>query len=126
MTQKTNGPDSNNSDDFTASDFSIRFIKLSQNEGIVLGHKYQRQIMNSETQIRTTLTTVHYRQAPGKVIQVERINQPGVTTGETWTNIVSQQVQGTSIRWLPGTCGSISLILTRNVKSQHHLLPFHS
>lgn len=49
---------SNDGDDFTAGDFSIRFIKLSQNEGIALGRKYQKQTMNSETQIRTALTSV--------------------------------------------------------------------
>lgn len=74
MTQKTNGPDSNN-DDFTTVDFSIRFLKLSQNVGTALRHNYQRQIMNSETQFRTTLTNVYYRQAPGKVMEVERIKE---------------------------------------------------
>lgn len=38
-------------------------------------HNYQRQIMNSETQFRTTLTNVYYRQALGKVMEVERIKE---------------------------------------------------
>ena len=42
MTQKTNGPDSNN-DDFTTVDFSIRFLKLSQNVGTALRHNYQER-----------------------------------------------------------------------------------
>ena len=33
-------------------------------------------------------------------------DQPGVTTGETWTNILSQQ--GLSIKWLPSTRCSMS------------------
>ena len=40
-----------------------------------MGHNYQRQVMNSETQFRTTLTNVYYRQVPGKVMEVERIKE---------------------------------------------------
>ena len=147
MTQKTNRPDSSNSDDFTASDFSIRFIKLSQNEGNALGHKYQRQIMNSETQIRTTLTGVHYRQAPEKVIEVERIKEwkkeaffdgsmmkwkepricnqtslvlPLVRPGQTFCHSRDCPLSGYQVH------AARCLILTINMKRQHYLLPFHS
>lgn len=66
MTQKTNGPISNDGNDFTANDFSIRFIKLSLNEGIALGHKNQRQKLDPETQIKAALTSEYYRQTPEK------------------------------------------------------------
>ena len=46
---------------------------MSQNEGIALGHKYRRQTINSETQIRSELTSVHYKPAPVKMEEVERM-----------------------------------------------------
>lgn len=47
---------------------------MSQNEGIALGHKYQRQTMNSQTQIRTALASVRDKQA-AKVMKVERTEE---------------------------------------------------